>query len=47
MPDGRPTRTPRGGSPLPGRHPVRFGTAELLADADRPGGWLLTVDDVP
>jgi spermidine synthase len=32
---------------MPGRHPVRFGTAELLADADRPGGWLLTVDDVP
>ncbi len=26
---------------------MRFGTAELLADADRPGGWLLTVDDVP
>jgi spermidine synthase len=26
---------------------VRFGTAELLADADRSGGWLLTVDDVP
>ncbi len=32
---------------MPGRYPVRFGTAELLADADRPGGWLLTVDDVP
>ncbi|HEX4221865.1 MAG TPA: fused MFS/spermidine synthase [Pseudonocardiaceae bacterium] len=49
MPDKRPTR--RAGrpsaSPLPGRYPVRFGTAELLADADRPGGWLLTVDDVP
>lgn len=26
---------------------MRFGTAELLADADRPGGWLLTVDGVP
>jgi spermidine synthase len=26
---------------------VRFGTAELLADADQPGGWLLTVDGVP
>jgi spermidine synthase len=26
---------------------VRFGTAELLADADRPGGWLLSVDDIP
>jgi spermidine synthase len=32
---------------MPGRYPVRFGTAELLADADQPGGWLLTVDDVP
>jgi spermidine synthase len=32
---------------MPGRYPVRFGTAELLADADEPGGWLLTVDDVP
>ena len=26
---------------------MRFGTAELLADADRPGGWLLSVDDIP
>ncbi|GLY67586.1 hypothetical protein Atai01_42050 [Amycolatopsis taiwanensis] len=25
---------------------MRFGTAELLADADCPGGWLLTVDGV-
>jgi hypothetical protein len=25
---------------------VRFGTAELLRDADRPNGWLLSVDDV-
>jgi spermidine synthase len=33
--------------PTPGQHEVKFGTAELLADADRPGGWLLTVDDVP
>jgi hypothetical protein len=49
MPDKRPTRAPRrhAGSPVPGRYPVRFGTAELLADADRPGGWLLMVDDVP
>ena len=49
MPDKRPARAPqrRAGSPVPGRYPVRFGTAELLADADRPGGWLLTVDDVP
>ncbi|HEV3358146.1 MAG TPA: fused MFS/spermidine synthase [Pseudonocardiaceae bacterium] len=49
MPDKRPARAPRrrSGSPTPGRYPVRFGTAELLADADRPGGWLLTVDGVP
>jgi spermidine synthase len=33
-------------SPMPGQYPVRFGTAELLADADSPGGWLLTVDGV-
>jgi hypothetical protein len=31
---------------VPGRHPVRFGTAELLRDLDRPNGWLLTVDGV-
>jgi spermidine synthase len=49
MPDKRPARAPkrRTGSPTPGQYPVRFGTAELLADADRPGGWLLSVDDVP
>ncbi|MGH8869019.1 MAG: spermidine synthase [Actinomycetes bacterium] len=32
--------------PLPGRHPVRFGTAELIADLDRPRGWMLAVDGV-
>jgi spermidine synthase len=32
---------------VPGRWPVRFGEAELLADADRPAGWLLLVDEVP
>ena len=32
---------------MPGQYPVRFGTAELLADADRPGGWLLTVEGIP
>jgi spermidine synthase len=32
--------------PTPGSWPVRFGTAELLADADRPAGWLLSVDGV-
>ena len=26
---------------------MRFGEAELLADADRPAGWLLLVDEVP
>ena len=34
------------GGPTPGRHPVRFGTAELLRDLDRANGWLLTVDGV-
>jgi hypothetical protein len=33
--------------PVPGSWPVRFGTAELIADADRAGGWLLEVDGVP
>ncbi|HJQ46074.1 MAG TPA: fused MFS/spermidine synthase [Amycolatopsis sp.] len=32
--------------PVPGEYPVRFGTAELLADADRAGGWLLSVDGI-
>ena len=36
----------RRSSPTPGEYPVRFGTAELLADADLPGGWLLTVGGV-
>ncbi|KAA9166918.1 spermidine synthase-like protein [Amycolatopsis acidicola] len=31
---------------MPGDYPVRFGTAELRADADRPGGWLLSVDGI-
>jgi spermidine synthase len=30
-----------------GEIPVSTGSAELLADADRPGGWLLSVDRVP
>jgi spermidine synthase len=48
MPDKRQTRAPkRRAEPVPGQYPVRFGTAELLADADRPGGWLLTVNNVP
>jgi hypothetical protein len=32
--------------PLPGTWKVRFGTAELIADDDRPAGWLLSVDGV-
>jgi len=32
--------------PLPGTWPVRFGSAELLADDDRPDGWLLSVNGV-
>lgn len=31
---------------MPGAYPVEFGVAELLADADRDGGWLLTVGGV-
>lgn len=34
-------------TPQPGRHLVDTGTAELLADADRYGGWLLTLDGTP
>jgi hypothetical protein len=38
---------PRGSrSPGPGRRAVRFGTAELMRDLDRPNGWLLSVDGV-
>jgi spermidine synthase len=32
--------------PAPGSTPVLTGSAELLADADRPGGWLLLVDRI-
>lgn len=31
---------------MPGRYPVRFGTAELLRDADKANAWLLSVDGV-
>ncbi|RSD20334.1 spermidine synthase-like protein [Amycolatopsis eburnea] len=31
---------------MPGRYPVRFGTAELIRDADRANAWLLSVDGV-
>ncbi|HEU0102346.1 MAG TPA: fused MFS/spermidine synthase [Mycobacteriales bacterium] len=30
-----------------GRHPVDGGTAELLRDGDRAGGWELSIDGVP
>jgi len=33
-------------SPGAGRRQVRFGTAELMRDLDRPNGWLLSVDGV-
>jgi spermidine synthase len=29
-----------------GAEPLSLGSAELLADADRPGGWLLTIDRI-
>jgi hypothetical protein len=32
--------------PVPGRYPVRFGTAELARDAGRGNAWLLSVDGV-
>ena len=34
------------GEARPGKAKVRFGEAELMADLDHPGGWLLTVDGV-
>lgn len=40
-----PGRRSRGARP--GVHQVRTGRAELLRDADRPAGWLLSVDGVP
>ncbi|MFI1912341.1 spermidine synthase [Nocardia sp. NPDC020380] len=32
--------------PFPGTRTVRFGIAELSADEERPGGWLLTVNGI-
>lgn len=32
---------------MPGRYPISTGTAELLQDADREHGWLLSVGGVP
>lgn len=33
--------------PTGGTWPVRFGTAELVRDLDRPAGWMLLVDGTP
>ncbi|MEU3625303.1 spermidine synthase-like protein [Amycolatopsis coloradensis] len=33
-------------APTPGTYPVRFGTAELLRDADRANAWMISVDGV-
>ncbi|WP_037320305.1 spermidine synthase [Amycolatopsis orientalis] len=33
-------------APTPGTYPVRFGTAELLRDADRSNAWTISVDGV-
>lgn len=38
-------RTPKR-TPTPGTYPVRFGTAELVRDADRPNAWLVSVGGV-
>ena len=38
---------PRPTGPPPGRTAVAGGTAELLADADRDGSWMLLVNDTP
>jgi spermidine synthase len=35
------------GATATGRWPVGTGTAEVLADEDTPGAWMLLVDDVP
>jgi spermidine synthase len=46
----RVSRTPRSGRDVqlvPGRSLVALGTAELLADADRDGSWMLLVDGTP
>jgi spermidine synthase len=40
-------RRDREPAPVPRRTPVRGGIAELLADADRDGSWMLLVDDTP
>jgi spermidine synthase len=44
---GRRTNARGGRRPRPGRYPVTFGEVELLQDADRVGGWVVSVDGVP
>ena len=39
--------SPRRSTPHGGSWPVRFGTAELLRDLDRPSGWILLVAGTP
>jgi len=41
------SRATRGPVGLPGRTPVAGGTAELLADADRDGSWMLMLNGTP
>jgi len=43
----RSPRARREPDPAPGRRRVDTGVAELLGDADRFGGWLLTLDGTP
>jgi hypothetical protein len=38
---------PRPKGPTGGTWPVRFGTAELVKDLDRPSGWMLLVEGTP
>lgn len=37
----------RGEKPFPGRYPVAQGEAELLRDADRDNGWVISIGGVP
>ncbi|WP_106397872.1 spermidine synthase [Actinocorallia populi] len=37
----------RGEKPFPGRYPVAQGEAELLRDADRDNGWVISIRGVP
>jgi SAM-dependent methyltransferase len=37
----------RGEKPFPGRYPIAQGEAELLRDADRDNGWVISIQGVP